>query len=108
MAEQEPIVLVYVPCPDLDTATSLGKRLVEERHAACVNIFPEMISCYHWQGRVEDDLESVLIVKTRREKLATVRAFLDEHHPYEVPAILTIPLEDVNAPYREWLLAETG
>jgi periplasmic divalent cation tolerance protein len=107
MAE-EPIVLVYVPCPDLDTAKSLGKRLVEARHAACVNILPEMISCYHWQGKVEDDRESVLIVKTRRDKLAIVRAVLEEHHPYDVPAILTIPLEHVNAPYREWLLKETG
>lgn len=108
MAGQEPIVLVYVPCPDLETATSLGKRLIAERHAACVNIFPEMISCYHWQGAIEDTRESVLIVKTKREKLAIVRAFLEEHHPYEVPAILVISLEDVNKPYRDWLLAEVG
>ena len=108
MAEPEPIVLVYVTCPDLETATSLGKRLVAERHAACVNIFPEMISCYHWQGAIEDDRESVLIVKTRRDKLAAVRAYVEEHHPYEVPAILTIPLEHVNAPYRAWLLAEVN
>jgi periplasmic divalent cation tolerance protein len=106
MPDQEPIVLFYVPCPDLETATRIGRQLVADRHAACVNILPDMISCYHWKGAIEDARESVLIVKTSRAKVPTVRAALEKAHPYETPAILVLPLEGVNEGYRDWLLSE--
>ncbi|MGQ7794660.1 divalent-cation tolerance protein CutA [Faunimonas sp. B44] len=95
--------LLYVPCPDLDTAGRLGRMAVGERLAGCVNILPAMVSIYEWQGAVEEAAECVLLAKTTLAAAPRLRALLEREHPYEIPAILTLPLSDVNAAYRDWL-----
>jgi periplasmic divalent cation tolerance protein len=97
------MALVYCPCPDLDAARRLGGALLDARLAGCINILPGMVSLYEWQGAREEAQEAVLIAKTRAAKTGEVQAFLEREHPYEVPAILVIPLTQVNAPYRAWL-----
>lgn len=102
------LVLVYSPCPDLATAERLGRRLVEARLAGCVNILPRMVSIYPWEGRLERAEEAVLIVKTTAGVAEAVRARLESEHPYEVPAILVLPVAAINAPYAEWLAGNVG
>ena len=99
----EEFALVYVPCPDLETAERLGGALVEARLAACVNILPQMVSIYPWEGRVEREEETVMIDKTALRLAGAARDFVEGEHPYEVPAILVLPLASVNASYARWL-----
>lgn len=96
--------LVYCPCPDLDEAKRLGNALLDARLAGCINILPGMVSLYDWNGAREQSNEAVLVAKTAASAAERVKAFLEEEHPYDVPAILTLPLSDVNSAYRGWLL----
>jgi periplasmic divalent cation tolerance protein len=98
------MALVYCPCPDIEEAKRLGNALLDARLAGCINILPGMVSLYDWQGARETANEAVLIAKTTAEKAALVEARLEQEHPYDVPAILTLPLARMNASYLEWLL----
>jgi periplasmic divalent cation tolerance protein len=96
--------LVYCPCPSLEEARRLGGALLDARLAGCVNILPGMVSLYDWQGAREEATEAVLIAKTSSAAAPRARQFLEREHTYDVPAILTLALADVNASYRDWLM----
>lgn len=100
------IVLLYSPCPDFDTAKRLGNALLDQRLAGCINILPRMVSLYDWRGAREAAAETVMIVKTSAAKEAAARSLIEREHPYEIPAVLTLGLSDVNASYREWLAGQ--
>jgi periplasmic divalent cation tolerance protein len=100
-----PMALVYSPCADLDQAKRLGGRLLDARLAGCINILPAMVSLYDWNGAREEETEAVLIATTSAAKAGEAKAFIEREHPYDVPAVLVWELKDVNAPYRDWLLA---
>ena len=99
-----PMALVYCPGPNLEEAKRLGNALLDARVAGCINILPGMVSLYDWQGAREEVAEVVLIAKTTAELAASARELLEREHSYDVPAILTLPLTDMNAGYRDWLL----
>jgi periplasmic divalent cation tolerance protein len=99
-----PMALVYCPCPDMEQAKRLGNALLDARLAGCINILPGMVSLYDWKGAREEAAEVVLIAKTTAELAAGVKEFLAREHPYDVPAILTLALTDMNSAYRDWLL----
>ena len=100
------MVLLYCPCPDLETARRLGRTIVEARLAACANILPQMVSVYRWKGAVEEAAEAVLILKTAADRAdAAMRALLAAH-PYETPGVLVLPVAQVSSGYRAWLLGE--
>jgi periplasmic divalent cation tolerance protein len=108
MTETPAMALVYCPCRDLAVAKRLGNALLDARLAGCINILPGMVSLYDWQGARETADEVVLIAKTRLDKAEEARSLIEREHPYDVPAILTIALADMNAPYREWLVGQMG
>jgi periplasmic divalent cation tolerance protein len=100
-------VFVYTTYPSVVEAEEAGRALVGERLCACVNILPGMVSFYWWQGAIERGEEAVMIVKTRAALSERVATAIKEMHSYAVPAIIVIPLESVDQPYLEWLMAET-
>ena len=100
-------VFIYTTLPDMDSARRIGEALVKERLAACANIFPGMRSIYEWQGRLEYDEEVAVIFKTAPERADATETRITALHPYQVPAILRLPVTHVNAPYLEWLKAQT-
>jgi periplasmic divalent cation tolerance protein len=104
----ERAVFVYTTWPTAVEAEAAGRRLVERRLAACVNILPHMTSIYRWQGAVERGEEAVMIIKTRATLAAEVFEAVKGLHSYETPAILVMSLESVEKSYLGWLLAETG
>jgi len=101
------VVLVYCTCPDAHLAERLGRILVEERIAACINILPGMRSVYRWEGVVETADEAVLIVKTAAERVETVMTRLGQLHPNAEPCILVLPVVGGSPTYLAWLLAHS-
>ena len=103
----ERAVLVYTTYPTIVEAERSGRAIVEQRLAACVNILPGMVSHYWWQGVVERGEEVVMIIKTRDTLAARVAATVKEMHSYTTPAVLVLPIEQVDSGYLNWLMAET-
>jgi periplasmic divalent cation tolerance protein len=100
-------VFVYTTYPSVVEAEEAGRALVEQRLCACVNILPSMVSYYWWNGAVERGDEAVMIVKTRASLAEQVSTAIKQMHSYSTPALIVIPLESVDQPYLEWLMAET-
>jgi periplasmic divalent cation tolerance protein len=103
----ERAVFVYTTYPSLVEAEKAGRAIVEQRLAACVNILPGMVSHYWWEGKIERGEEVVMIIKTRASLADRVRDAVKAAHPYTTPAILVIPLENVEESYLGWIMAET-
>jgi periplasmic divalent cation tolerance protein len=103
----ERAVFVYTTWPSAVEAEKAGGALVERRLAACVNILPNMVSIYRWEGKIERGEEAVMIVKTRASLAEAVEGVVKEMHSYTTPAIVVMPLESVEGTYLGWILAET-
>lgn len=86
-----------------EDAERIARALVERRLAACVSVVPGLVSLYRWKGNVERDDERLLVIKTRRERLAPLREVIAELHPYELPELLALPVEAGSPDYLEWL-----
>jgi len=99
--------VVLVTAPTGEPAAAIASRLVEERLAACVNVVAGVRSIYRWEGRVCDDREDLLVIKTGADRLEALTARLKEIHPYEVPEVLALPVEAGAQAYLDWLTAET-
>jgi periplasmic divalent cation tolerance protein len=103
----ERALLVYTTYPSIVEAERAGRSIVEQRLAACVNILPGMVSHYWWQGAIERGEEVVMIIKTRASLAERVSEAVKADHSYTTPAIMVVPVEQVDAAYLAWLLAET-
>jgi periplasmic divalent cation tolerance protein len=103
----ERAVFVYTTYPSIVEAERAGKALVERRLCACVNILAGMVSFYWWQGKVDRGDEVVMIVKTGASLSEQVCAAVKEMHSYTTPAILVLPIENVDPDYHAWIVAET-
>lgn len=102
------IKFLYITCKDLVEARHIGRAIVEEQLAACVNIIPGMESIYRWQGKIESSEEVVLIAKTRSSVVALCTDRVQALHSYETPCILSIAIEGGQRDYVKWLLDETS
>ena len=95
--------VVLVTAPDVESARTLARTLVDERLVACGNIVPTVASVYRWQGGVQEETEALLILKTSRARLGQLRARVVELHPYEVPEVLALGIDDGHQAYLDWL-----
>jgi len=100
-------LLVFTTLPSPDKAAEVARTLVEERLAACGNVLPAVRSIYKWQGKMQDENEVMLLLKTREEQLERLKLRILELHPYEVPEVLAIPVESGYRAYLEWIASET-
>lgn len=101
-----PIQIALVTCPP-DSAHPLAQTLIEQRVAACVNVIPNIASTYRWQGRIQQDDESLLIIKTTADRFADLKLAVLAAHPYELPEIIAVSVSDGHAPYLDWIFAST-
>lgn len=103
------MVVVLCNAPP-DHAERIARELVESRLAACVNLLPGVRSIYRWGGEVCDEVEHTLLIKVSTEGVAALSAHLVASHPYEVPEILVLPVDQAasHAPYLAWVRSETG
>ena len=94
------IILTTTP-PDV--APQLARTLLEERAIACCNIVPSVTSMYWWNGAITTDGESLLVIKTAAERVEPVMDRIRELHPYEVPEIVVLPVENAFEGYARWV-----
>jgi periplasmic divalent cation tolerance protein len=99
--------IVFVSLPR-EEARDMARTLVEERLAACANIIPKMESFYWWEGKIENDEEALLMIKTSYLKVEDLIRYMQENHPYEVPDIISVPIMEGLPDYINWMLEETG
>lgn len=97
------VFIVLSQCPDEGTAERLARTLLEERLAACVNWLPGLRSAYWWEGRIQQDAETLLVAKTNADRLATLTARLAELHPYEVPEVIALEVAGGLERYLQWV-----
>jgi periplasmic divalent cation tolerance protein len=97
------IVSVYVTFASAENAARLGRQMVEERLAACVNVLGPTLSIYRWQGKVEEANEVAALFKTTAGCAEILAKRLTEVHGYENPAVTVWPIEHAPAPYVQWV-----
>ncbi|KAM9267107.1 protein CutA [Cariama cristata] len=93
----------FVTCPNEAVAKELGRAMVEKRLAACVNVLPHVTSIYEWKGKVEEDSEVLLMIKTRSSRIPALAEFVRSAHPYEVAEVVAVPVTQGNPPYLRWV-----
>lgn len=99
--------LVYITTPSEEEAVRLARQLVQERLAACANVVPRMRSFYWWDGKVQDDPEALLLLKTHAQSLQRLLDRARELHSYDVPAINAFRIDQGIPDYLAWLGEET-
>ena len=95
--------LAYITTKNEEEALTLANFAVEKNLAACGNIFPKMKSVYKWNKQLQNDNETLLILKTNSSKYPLLKKLIKEKHSYEVPCILKIPIIDGNKKYLKWI-----
>lgn len=104
---EDEAILVLCTAPDADVGAELARGLVEQHLAACVNIVPGLRSFYVWQGKLNDDNEVQLLIKTRTSRAKEVETWISEHHPYDTPEILFVTIRGGSDKYLDWLRQQT-
>ena len=99
-------VVVYTTCGNITEAESIARNLIDNRLAACVNVVPGLLSYYRWQGKVENDAELLLMIKTAGSLIDEVRNALETLHSYDLPEMIVLPIIGGSQNYLEWLEQE--
>ena len=102
------IAVVLASVPDLEVGRRLARTLLQERLIACANLVPGVTSLYRWEGAVQEEDESLVVMKTRSELVPRLIARIPELHPYELPEVLALRVADGLPAYCRWVLDETG
>ncbi len=96
-------IVVLITTPSKEDADSIGRHLVESRLAACVNILPSVTSIFRWEGKLCEEAESLLIVKTQSERFDRLSQEVRARHRYAVPEIIALPIVRGSPDYLDWI-----
>lgn len=99
----DPIVVCFVTCKDEDEAVNIAKALLKKKLCACANIIKDIRSLYVWEGKLCDDKEALMVIKTKEEKFAALEREIKKHHSYDVPEIIAFAAAHVSEPYAKWV-----
>jgi len=102
------VVSVYAVFADADEAERIGRAVVEARLAACVNLLGPIRSIYRWKGAVESALEVAAVFKTSGAQVDALMTRIAGLHSYEVPCVVTWPVDKVLGPYADWVQESVG
>ncbi len=101
-------IIVFITASAEEDAAKIAKALVEARLAGCVNIIKDIRSIYSWQGKIEDEKEVLIIVKTQKHLFVPLMKKVKELHSYTVPEIIALPIIEGSEGYLKWLKEVTG
>ncbi len=96
-------IVVLVTCGSEEEAVRIARALVEERLAACANLISPIRSIYRWEGKVCDEKEWLLVIKTMRERFEELDKRVKALHSYSTPEVIALPIIDGSAAYLKWL-----
>lgn len=97
------VCVVFVTCPNEPVAKAIASSLIQNRHAACVNILPAITSLYLWEGEVCEDGEWLLMIKTTHAAFEKLEEQIVALHPYDVPEVIALPVTEGSTPYLQWV-----
>ncbi|MGX7824454.1 divalent-cation tolerance protein CutA [Actinokineospora sp. 24-640] len=100
-------VVVITTTGTADAAASLGRGLVERGLAACAQIVGPIRSIYRWDGNLHDDTEYQCVLKTTDDRVDAITAYLNEHHDYDVPEVIALPVVAGSPAYLDWVTEQT-
>ncbi|HEY0196521.1 MAG TPA: divalent-cation tolerance protein CutA [Methanobacterium sp.] len=95
--------MIYITTFEALESKKIAKTLLKEKLVACTNIIPQINSFYLWKGEIEEDNESVLIAKTKTDKVEQVIKRVEEIHSYETPCILEFEVKKGSKCYLQWM-----
>lgn len=101
------IAIILTTCPSTEVAEKIGRTLVEERLAACVNIIPGVRSIYTWEGKTCDEGEILLLVKTAADRVAETEERIRSLHPYDLPEVVSLSPSGGSEEYAQWVTEGT-
>ena len=101
-------VTIYAVFADADEAERIGRQMIEERLAACVNILGACRSIYRWQEGVETATETPALFKTTRAKAEALVEKISAMHSYSVPSVTVWPIDHLPLPYAQWVEESVG
>jgi periplasmic divalent cation tolerance protein len=101
-------ILVFSTTDTPELAHRIALSLVDSGVAACVNIVPGIRSIYRWQGKVCDESEQLLLIKTTGRRFEEVRSAIRKLHTYQVPEIISVPISAGDHEYLRWLASQTS
>jgi len=104
---KENVLLVLCTSPDLNEAKNISRKLVEKKLAACCNILPKVLSIYHWQGKIEESQEILILIKTTQKKYDQLEKEIKMMHSYSVPEIIATQIETGSRAYIDWIVEST-
>ncbi len=96
-------VVVLITVPSADVGEKIAVATVEEHLAACANIVPGLRSIFYWEGRVQDERELLLLLKTTADRLPSLEARVRSLHPYSLPEFIALPVIAGHQPYLAWV-----
>jgi periplasmic divalent cation tolerance protein len=96
-------IVILSTCGSAEEAARIARALVEKKLAACVNVTPAVRSIYRWKGAIEDQEETLLVIKSSRGLFDQLRAEIEKLHSYEVPEVIAVPIVEGSEGYLEWL-----
>lgn len=100
--------LVLVTCASEEKGAAIARSLVSEKLAACVNLVGPIRSIYRWRDKIEDDRETLLLIKTRAALVRRLEKRVRELHTYDVPEVVALRFDAGSSPYLAWLLDATA
>ena len=103
MEDAKEIRIVFVTSGSMEEAKFISRELIETKLAACCNIVPGIVSIYEWKDNIQNDIEYLLIIKTHIEKIEELEKLVNQLHSYEVPEIISFPLESSSSRYKAWI-----
>lgn len=104
--KMDEVLLLMTNLPDREHAQRIARILIENHAAACVNILPECVSVYRWEGKVEEANEVPLLIKTTHSSYKRVEEIILGQHPYELPEIIAVSVVAGLPAYLQWVVGE--
>lgn len=104
MTDLEALTIILTSVGTEQQAVEISEELIDRRLATCVNIIPCLRSIYRWKGKVCEDTEYLLLVKTPRRNFDGVSEAIRAFHSYELPEILAVPVEKAEEAFHRWVL----
>lgn len=109
MANEDSFIVIMITAPSVEVAQQIAESLLAKHLAACVNLIPRVQSLYRWEGKVQQDEEVLMLVKSRRSLFhSQIVPLVRQIHPYQLPELIVLPIMDGFPPYLDWITQETS